>query len=82
MQYLLTPEEYHSLMPRRNLTITLERHTLQKLCTKIANEMPVKWGWGRSDPKPWKCMIEEDDWHCDNCPVIAICPYDGKSFSK
>ena len=82
MQFLLTPEEYNELSSRRTKTIQLERNKLQKLCTKIANEMPVKWGWGGPDPKPWKCMIEEDDWYCDNCPVIVICPYDGKSFSK
>ena len=83
MQFLLTSEEYNDLVSRKTQAINLERHKLQKLCTKIANEMPVKWGWGGPDPKPWKCMIDdEQEWYCDSCPVILICPYDGKSFSK
>lgn len=82
MQYLLTKEEYDKLLSRKEWAITLQKDKLQKLCTKIANEMPIKWGWGGSEHRPWGCIIGSDDWYCDSCPVITICPYDAQRFSK
>lgn len=84
MQYILTQQEYDELRERKQHHIKLERSKLQALCTKIANEMPVKWGWGGSDPKPWGCRLsdEEGDWYCDKCPVTEICPSDEKDWSQ
>jgi hypothetical protein len=101
MQYILSEEEYKALKTdadrgRRlegHQTVHLSRKKLQELCTKIADTMPVKWGWGKpDDPKPWGCVItaekkaeEEgyhDEWYCDKCPVQDLCPYEGKSYSK
>lgn len=90
MQYILTEEEYKALKSKQNHEIELSRKKLQILCTKIANEMPVVWGWNGPDPKPWGCKItiEEnsefgtDEWYCDKCPVAEICPSDEKEWSK
>ena len=92
MQYILTQEEYDKLRAVQKTSVALEKKKLQALCTKIANEMPVVWGWGQvPDPKPWGCVFHEDDsdpeqyanfGYCDKCPVQEICPYQFKEFSK
>jgi len=86
MQYILTQAEYDALRSKQEQCLQLSKSKLQQLCTKIANEMPVKWGWGGPDPKPWTCILsneyDEDEWYCDKCPVQEICPYDGKEYSK
>lgn len=62
---------------------------LQKVCTHYADTFPVKWGWGKPDPKPWGCKLTveaaEDrdcEWYCDKCPAQEICPSDDKEYSK
>jgi hypothetical protein len=85
MQYILTEEEYKALISKQEKQLNLSTAKLQKLCTKICNEMPVKWGWGGPDPKPWGCIIDhelDDEWYCDMCPVQEICPSPRKSYSK
>ena len=86
MQYILSEKEYKELKSKRKLDLGLQKEKLQKLCTKIANELPVHWGWNGPDPKPWGCKItveeQEGEWYCDNCPVIDICPLESKEFSK
>jgi hypothetical protein len=83
MQYILSEEEYEALQSKQTEQLQLNNKKLQALCTKIANEMPVKWGWGGPDPKPWGCKLtDEDEWHCDKCPVSEICPSDDKDWSK
>lgn len=83
MQYILTEQEYKELLYAKEYTTTLSKNKLQTLCTKIANEMPVKWGWNGPDPKPWGCVIsQKEEWYCDKCPVQTICPYDHKEYSK
>ena len=85
MQYILTQEEYDVLTARRERALQLSEKKLQDLCTRIANEMPVKWGWSRlEEPKPWGCMLTKEDgeWYCDSCPVQDICPYPHKDYSK
>lgn len=82
MQYILTQQEYDSLKSAQEKSINLSEKKLQTLCTKIANEMPVKWGWGGPDPKPWGCVLTNREWYCDECPVDSICPSDRKSWSK
>lgn len=84
MQYILTQEEYDRLKEKARPRILISDKQLQILCTKIANEMPVKWGWGGPDPKPWTCIRNEEnrDWYCDKCPVQTICPNPDKEWSQ
>jgi hypothetical protein len=85
MQYILTEEEYKALKSNSKLLNGVTEKQLQTLCTKIADEMPVKWGWGGPDPKPWGCIksVEDgDEWYCDSCPVQDICPEPYKEWSK
>ena len=46
--YILTQEEMNNLKTTKKYTYDLTVKQLQELCTKIANEMPVVWGWGVS----------------------------------
>lgn len=85
MQYILTQEEYDALTARRGRELQLSEKKLQHLCTRIANEMPVKWGWSkREELKPWGCILtsKDEEWYCDSCPVQDICPYPDKLYSK
>ena len=86
MKYILTQKEYNELRQAQKVRIGLKKEKLQQLCTKIANEMPVVWGRNGPDPKPlkpWGCIIDnQDEWYCDLCPVIDICPNKHKEFSK
>lgn len=87
MHYLLNEDEYKALEQKipwkTGLNVTQKE--LQTLCTKIANEMPIKWEWGRNlgPPEPWGCILSKDyEWYCDQCPVQDICPYLHKEWSK
>lgn len=85
--YILTQEEYDALKKEQKHSLDISKKKLQKLCTNIANAMPVVWGWNGLDPKPWGCILQEDkdheeDWCCDKCPVTEICPNDNKEWSK
>lgn len=85
MQYLLEHDEYMKLVTKQKLDLHKQKYELQQLCTKIANEMPVIWGWNGPDPKPWACILTIDDgdeWYCDKCPVQEICPNEYKEWSK
>lgn len=83
MQYILSEEEYKGLVNKKQSTIDLETKKLQTLCTKIANKMPVVWGWNGPDPKPWGCILTENgEWYCDKCPVQEICPSKEKEYTK
>ena len=88
MQYLLTQEEYDALRACREHEIKLSRAKLQKLCTKIADTMPVKRSWDpKAEPSPWGCILTaekngEGEHYCDNCPVQEICPELHKEWSK
>ncbi len=89
MMYILTQEELDELKSKKALDFKMKADKLQKLCTEIADKMPVVWGWGNydgvTDPKPWGCILSRDDkreWYCDKCPVTDICPYPNKHWSK
>lgn len=41
MQYILSEEEYQELKKKQVLKLNMKKDKLQKLCTKIANTMPV-----------------------------------------
>ena len=85
MQYILTQEEYNTLVEQSNRGKLLAKKALpteelQKLCTKIADTMPVQTTWR---PEPWGCILSAtEDCVCDDCPVQKICPYENKEFSK
>lgn len=87
MMYILTEEEYQKLQEEKKHKFNLTTKQIQTLCTKICNEMPVKWGWGKPDePKPWGCILtpqeENEEWYCDKCPVQDICPSPDKTYSQ
>ena len=87
MQYILTQEEYDALRAKQKHDISMSRSKLQRLCTRIADEMPVKWGWSKDEEaKPWGCLLtrakEGEEWYCDSCPVQEICPSDQMEYSK
>lgn len=84
MQYILTEEEYEDLTNRAAFGDHFPSVAmLQKVCTRIANEMPIMVkSWPSRGFIPWGCAIDELDWVCDHCPVIDICPYESKHFSK
>lgn len=88
MQYILTEEEYQALTKKKDwkagVGVTGKR--LQQICTKVADEMPIKWSWGGSNPEPWGCIITKEkqgeEWYCDQCPVQDICPHPYKAWSQ
>ena len=83
MQYLLTENEYIELVRAADESKNTMRKSEQELCTNIANTMPIDWGWGDGNPKPWRCILTaENEWYCDSCPVQDICPYEDKLWSK
>ena len=86
MKYILTQQEYDDLTRVKTLKIQEDTQGLQKLCTQIADTMPIVWGWGGSPdlPKPWGCILSKRNgsWYCDQCPVKDICPYPNKRWSK
>jgi hypothetical protein len=82
MQYILTQAEYDELKRVKEMHFNVMTKRLQELCTKVADEMPVNWGWNGPDPKPWGCIHSKDlEWYCDTCPVSSFCPSD-KQWSK
>lgn len=84
MQYILTQEEYDALRAKQKLDIGMQRSKLQKLCTKVADTMPVSVKWiNDGKPEPWGCIITAKFEHyCDECPVQEICPHEHKEWSK
>jgi len=83
MQFILSQEELDALKAKQKEEIKLSRKKLQALCTLISDTMPVDWGWGDGNPKPWGCIVtRKEEWYCDKCPVIEICPKEYKHWSK
>ncbi len=94
MQYILTEEEFKELVSAKKNQITMTPGKLQKLCTRIADELPISF-WHRKEKHPWGCKITkekeatkndesfcDDDYCCDECIVSEICPYVSKAWSK
>ena len=83
MQYILTEEEMAEMRQLRTKLKSLpDLDKLQKVCTKAANEWPIKY-WGNTEASPWRCILTEEYKHyCDECPVQDICPYPHKEWSK
>lgn len=89
MQYILTQAEYDELRAKQKLDIGMQKRNLQKLCTQIADTMPVSVSWIKNGaPEPWGCILTPEgdptdhEWYCDECPVQDICPLDHKAWSK
>ena len=63
MQYLLSEEEYMELVSRGAKAKDDIKHTLEDICQKVCDHMPIIWTWGEGKdvPKPWGCVktIEE-----------------------
>ena len=71
MNYLLTEEEYEKLKDDAGLIEDETNQKLMKLCTMVADHMPVK----EFGNKPWGCIhTVEVEHYCDHCPVIDYCP--------
>jgi len=85
MQYILTQEEFDFLQKqaKRGREAPTDED-LQKLCTRMADEMPVakRWLMEGAPLSPWGCIITTDTEYCDDCPARAICPNKYKIFSK
>lgn len=88
MQYLLSEEEYGKLVSRGAKAQDDIKHTLEDLCQKVCDHMPMVWTWGEGkiNPKPWGCFktveVNGGEWYCDDCPVKEICPESFKQWSK
>lgn len=90
MMYLLTAEEYSTLLERKAAHEGLERTKLQAVCTRIANELPVVrerysgFASDTPDDRPWGCILDPatQPGYCDQCPVSEICPHPHKEWSK
>lgn len=84
MQYVLTQEEYDALRAKQALDLGMKKDQLQKLCTRIADDMPVSVKWiDNGNPHPWGCILTTKYEHyCDDCPVQEICPNEDKEWSK
>ena len=84
MQYILTEDEYLSIKNHARDERDALRNVLQDLCTKVADNMSIYWGWGvPEDPKPWGCILTKTGgWYCDKCPVKKVCPHESKRWSK
>jgi hypothetical protein len=85
MQYILTEEEMEQVRKLREEQKYLPNpEYLQKMCSYIADNWPSWRGWdGKSEPEPWGCILtQEYEHYCDKCPVINICPYKHKEWSK
>lgn len=88
MQYILTQAEFDELNRKREHELKMSKAKLQKLCSKISNEMPIKF-WGNKEARPWGCGLDPkdadegyDEFYCDECPVQDICPNDHKHWSQ
>jgi endonuclease III len=84
MKYLLNEKEYQSLTQVGKELRKQYDETLFDLCRRVCNNEPVRWTWGdgKDTPKPWGCIKDDEHWHCDECPVQNVCPYEYKSHSQ
>ncbi len=82
MQILLTQEEYSGLLELKTQASEDQKKKLQKFCTKVANTMPAGVEWIGKE-RPWGCILTvHQEWYCDSCPAIEVCPLERKRYSK
>lgn len=93
MQYLLSEREYKALVKRGDSAEQEVEDTLQKLCTMVADHMPIhipkRYGTTDGEYKlgvtePWGCILSETEHehYCDGCQVREVCPTEFKEWSK
>ncbi len=83
MQYILTVEEYNKLIKAEQRVKDEIQSTIQDLCTKVCDHMPIDAGWRQEEPKPWRCILTiSGEWYCDSCPTQDLCPNKYKNWSK
>jgi hypothetical protein len=86
MQFILTEAELTELHDKARNARAADTKKLQAFCTRVANELPVNWGWGdeeHPDPKPWGCILStKEEWYCDTCPAQKVCPHKAKKWCK
>ena len=85
MQYVLTEAEYQALLAQGREQLRCDVKKLQDFCTKVANEMPVKY-WGNEEARTWGCILNPrgitNPGYCDECPSRDLCPHDSKRWSQ
>ena len=89
MQYLLTEEEYKSLIDKVAKASKLpDIEKLQEFCTMVADNLPLKELWGKPYGDPWGCILTKESTglntfgYCDKCPAQDVCPYKYKNWSQ
>lgn len=84
MQYILTQEELDALKNKDREAEKLPSvKDLQKFCSMVADTLSVKSGWYKG--RVWGCILttrKSDEWFCDDCPAVKVCPYEHKEWSK
>lgn len=91
MQYILNQVEYDELLNLKQKHTKRFLNELQKACTMACDNTPILY-WNNVMMKPWDCIITiqkenekhgtDEEWYCDECPVIKACPYEFKTYSK
>lgn len=85
MQYILSQEELDALKWAAEKAEFDVRVRVQRLCTLVAQHMPVPMPWSpESPPRPMGCILTRahQSGYCDNCPVKDDCPHPHKKWSK
>ena len=82
MMYILTEEEFKELNEKKQKITEDAQKILQEFCTRVANEMPIYF-FGNDKKYTWGCILtKEEEWYCDKCPSLKVCPYNRKRYSK
>lgn len=88
MQYILTEEEWRVNAQALQNTASMRDAIIADLCQRVADNEPMHRSWV-TDPnyiEPWGCIrsAEHDAPcnYCDECPVLKICTWKHKKFSK
>ena len=83
MQFILSQEEYDALKAKRAAEDKAAKDTLQKLCTMVADHMPLEEPNWEGKRIPWRCILScEGEHFCDHCPVEEMCPNEYKHWSQ
>lgn len=82
MQYILSEEEMAAFRKaERDAKESPSPKDLQAFCTYVADNLILTQGWMKG--KAWGCIkTRKEEWYCDDCPSLKICPYKYKSFSQ
>lgn len=86
MKYILTEDEYNALINKVDNVNDQYFRDVQQLCIEVAVHKPIPL-FGKDQPHvKWGCILADDPEQqaevCDECPVVIMCPYDDKIWSK